>query len=173
MIVLGTALFAMGLLAGWTGSRLASPLRGVPTVAFYGDWRVACPGVARKNRACELNREVIDGKSRSRVAALTLTRADSGMLLVVTVPLNILIRPGLGLALDAGRPRVYPFTTCLGTGCIARIPVDNALLAQLRKEPQARLQFAAPDRQVMQVAFPLAGFRRADDAARRAGSLLW
>lgn len=173
LIVLGIALFAAGLLAGWLGSRLGSPLHGVPTIAVYDDWRVACPGAAQKDRRCALNREVIDGKSRARVAALSLKRTDTGTILTVTVPLNVLIGPGLGLMLGKEQLRTYPFVTCLVAGCIAQVPVDGALLARLREEPRMQIRFAARNRRVMQVAFPLDGFRRAEDAARRSESLFW
>jgi invasion protein IalB len=104
---------------------------------------------------------------------LALTRGDKDTVLAVTVPLNVLIGQGLGLGLNNEKLRRYPFTTCLETGCIARIPVDDALLDQLRQEPRVRLRFAAPDGRMMGVAFPLDGFARADGAARRSERLFW
>lgn len=172
LVILGVALFAAGLLAGWVGARLTAR-RDVTTIAFYGDWRVACPAATEKNQGCELGREIIDGKTRTRAAALRLGHAGGKTVLVVTAPLNVLIGPGLGFGLGNDKPHVYRFTTCIGSGCIAQIPVDDAMLAALREEPQARIQFAALNKQVMQVSFPLSGFKRADDAASRSDRLFW
>jgi len=172
-ILLGFTLFAGGLLLGWLASHIFSTARDVPTIAIYDDWRLACPSAAQKKLSCVLDQNVIDNKTRARVANLRLVQGDKGSVLVVTAPYNVLLRPGLGLAFGDAKPRIYPFITCNGEGCVVQIPVDDALRASLRQEPQARLLFANMNKQTVQVSFSLRGFKRADDVARRFESKLW
>jgi invasion protein IalB len=167
-LAIAGAIFVSGLLLGWLASHFWSAERDVPTIAFYDDWRVACPAASRKNHTCEIARTVIDGKSRAQLAALTL----AGSALVVTVPYDVRIAQGIGLALGDDKPRIYPYATCNEAGCLAQLPVDDALRAAMRREPQARLIFVDMNQQAVEVSFALRGFRRADDAARRSESLL-
>jgi invasion protein IalB len=170
-----TALFCLvlGLLLGWLAAHFFSLRMDAPTVAVFDNWRVACPAATAKNRLCGLTQDVVDGKSRAHVATLDLVHGPAGALLVITVPYNVLIQSGLGLALGSGKPRMYPFTTCNNVGCVARLGVDNSMRAAFRQEPQAKLLFVNRNRQTVQVNFVMRGFRRADDAARRFESAFW
>jgi invasion protein IalB len=93
--------------------------------------------------------------------------------LVITVPYNVLIASGLGLGFGAGKPRIFPYFTCNGVGCVARIAVDDAMRASLRQEAQGQLVFVNANNQSVQVTYPLAGFKRTDDTARGFEGNFW
>lgn len=166
-------LFALGLLGGWAGAHFLSLRHEAPTIALYDNWRLACPAASQKDRACSLALDLTDSKSGSHLGRLVLGRGDQGAVLTVTVPYNVLIGPGLGLGFGNDKPRTYPYLTCNGAGCIAQLPVDDALRTALRQENRGRLVLAGMNKQSVQISFSLQGFRRADDAARRFQSALW
>jgi len=171
MAVAAALIFVAGALAGWLVARIsASPSREVATISLYGDWRLACPAAAQTDQFCVLSQSVIDSKTHARVANLVLVHAKTGPALIVTVPYNVMIASGIGLAFGKDKPRVYPLMTCDGEGCIAKIPVDDALRSGMRQNPQGRILFANMQKQVVQISFSLNGFVRADNIARESGS---
>ena len=71
---------------------------------------------------------MLDAKSRTELARLSIFHTkEAGNTLIVTVPFNVLLDPGIGISLGNDKPRVYPFETCNGVGCIVRIKFDEDL----------------------------------------------
>jgi invasion protein IalB len=169
------ALFCLllGLLLGWLAAHLLSLRMDAPTMAVFDNWRLACPAATAKSRACALTQDVVDAKSGAHVATLNLVHGPKGAVMVITVPYNVLIQPGLSLALGGDKARPYPYTTCNNVGCVAQLGVDDTMRAAFRQEPQAKLLFVNRNRQTVQINFIMRGFRRADDAARRFEGALW
>jgi invasion protein IalB len=151
----------LGCLLGWFGHNFAPAPSNVTTVTFFDDWRVICPALQQADHACQLRQDLVDAKSRAEVAHLSIGNRAGAAVLTATVPYDVLIQPGLGLSLDGGKVQAYPFQTCDGTGCLARIPADEALSKALGAAKQGRLLFAGLDKKVIAVSFSLRGFPEA------------
>ena len=149
----------------WIGRASTPRPPGVPTISFYQDWRLSCPSSAQKDGTCALSENLVDTGTHVQVAQLTMGQSQKGRVLVVTTPFDVLLGSGIGLALGNGKPRVYPYLTCTSAGCIAEVPIDDALHDSFRQESSGRLFVAGLSNQTASMAFSLKGFKDADDAA--------
>ena len=155
---IGAALLVVGLIAGWFGHRALSSPPDIPTVLVYQDWRVACPTSTDKDASCEVQQDVLDEKSHSELARLSIFRLKGANTMVVTVPFNVLLDPGIGLGLGNDKPRVYPFEICNSVGCVVRFPFDEVLAKAIATAPQARILFAGLDGKPVGLPFSLKGY---------------
>ncbi|HEY4940796.1 MAG TPA: invasion associated locus B family protein [Rhizomicrobium sp.] len=156
--VLAALLLVVGLIAGWFGHRALSSPPDIPTVLVFQDWRVACPTSTDKDASCEIQQDVLDDKSHAELARLSIFRLKDVNTMVVTVPYNVLLDPGIGLGLGNDKPRLYPFETCNGVGCVVRIAFDDALAKAVGAAPQARILFAGLDGKPVGLPFSLKGY---------------
>ena len=157
-------LLAVGGVAGWFAQSLKSTPSDVPTISIYDDWRLVCPALERKDRSCELTQDLMDPNSHVQIAHLTLTERKAGPVLLVTVPYDVLLPSGLGLSLGNDKVRLEHYHTCDTVGCVAAIPVDDAMREDLRQAAQGRLLVAALDKKVFAIPFSMRGFNRAQSA---------
>ena len=161
---IAAALLIVGLIVGWFGHKSLAAPPDVPTVSVFQDWRVACPESSRQDGTCEIQQDVLDSKTRSELARLAIFKLNGANTLIVTVPFNVLLDPGIGLGLGNDKPRVYPFETCNGVGCIVRIPLDDDLAKAIGAAPQARILLAGLDGKPVGLPFSLKGYQDALDA---------
>src|SRR6185312_2074957 len=119
-------IFLVGMFAGYLAHGGRSD---VSRVSFYKDWRLACPADTEAKASCALASDVVEPKSGSRLAQITwgaeANKPDSRVV-VISVPLTVLIQPGLGLQIG-DNTTTYKYATCLPSGCVATIPVDDKL----------------------------------------------
>lgn len=162
-IVIPIVVFVVGALVGWVGHSFTSTPDDVASVAVYDDWRLACPAPSAQG-SCALVQDIVDERTRSEIAHLALGKAKSGLEMIVTMPYDVLLAPGMGVAVGSDPVRVYPYQTCNAVGCIATVPVDDKMLASLRNSKQARLLFAALNNKPIGLPFSLNGFDKANDA---------
>jgi len=163
-IVIPVALLVVGVLAGWFGHSYASAPANVPSIAMYQDWRLMCPSPADAKGSCAMVQDVVDAQRGAEIAHLALGKTKTGLEMVVTMPFDVLLAPGMGLSVGTDAVRVYPYQTCNAVGCIATLPVDDKLLASLRSAKQARLLFAMLNNKPIGLPFSLNGFNDANDA---------
>jgi invasion protein IalB len=161
---IAAALLIVGLIVGWFGHKALAAPADVPTVSVYQDWRVACPETSKQDGTCEVQQDVLDSKTHTELARLAIFQINGANTLIVTVPFNVLLDPGIGLGLGNDKPRVYPFETCNGVGCIVRIPFDDDLAKAVGAAPQARILLAGLDGKPVGLPFSLKGYQDAMDA---------
>ncbi|HEY0299691.1 MAG TPA: invasion associated locus B family protein [Rhizomicrobium sp.] len=154
-------LLVLGLIVGWFGHRAAYSPPDIPTVAVYEDWRVACPQSTAKDATCEIQQDVLDAKSHSELARISVFKLKDVNTLLVTVPFNVLLEPGIGIGLGNDKPKVYPFETCNSVGCLVRINFDDNLAKSIGAAQQARILFAGLDGKPVGLPFSLKGYKEA------------
>jgi invasion protein IalB len=158
-------LFLVGAVLGWVGHNVASPPGKQASVLVYGNWRVGCAPLSDAKGSCTLQLPVVDTQTGTAVANLILGQSPTGLKMEVTLPLDVLIIPGMGIVVGSDKIRAYHYVTCTLAGCIVAIPVDDKLLASLSNAQKAQLVFAIPNNQKpVGVSFPLKGFGEAHDA---------
>src|SRR5215475_10385757 len=95
---IAVVLLLVGLVAGWFGHKALMSPPDNPTISVFQDWRLACPPTSDKTSSCEIQQDVLDARSRTELARISLFRfKDSGDTMVVTVPYNVLLEPGIGI----------------------------------------------------------------------------
>ena len=163
-IAIGVVALILGLLAGWFGHKALAATPDVATISVFDDWRLACPKLAEEASSCEMQEDVLDARSRSELARISFFKSKDGkQQMIITVPFNVLLQPGLGLQLDStqkppGNPTVYAYETCSSVGCLVRVPIDDAFLDKLRDAKDARLLVAGLDGKAVGLPFSLKGF---------------
>jgi len=125
----------VGLIAGAAlGWVLRGPGAGGDTarMAFYNDWRLICPADKEQKASCGMTSDVVDPRSGTKLAQLALGSqpGKTSEELVISVPLTVLIPPGVGLQIGSDT-KTYPYQTCIATGCVSVVPVDDKLLKSL------------------------------------------
>jgi invasion protein IalB len=162
---LAVVLLVLGLIVGWFGHKAFSAPPDVATVSAYQDWRIACPASTDKETtSCEIRQDVLDAKSHSPLASLAIFRLKGVATMVVTVPLNVLLEPGIGLQFGTDKPRVFPYEVCTEGGCVVRLPFDDslakAMLAAARSTTsQARILLVGMDAKPAALPFSLKGYK--------------
>jgi invasion protein IalB len=153
------AIFLVGGIAGWIGhGKFAGPPDAL-TMTAYQDWRLLCPASTDKNNSCELSQDVISEKARARVARLVLLKdKDKSTVLAVTVPLEVLLQPGIGIKFGSDQPRVYQYRTCTQEGCVTIIPVDDQMEQALAKTSDAGIIVAAQNGKAVELPFSMKGY---------------
>jgi len=114
-------LLIVGLAVGWFGHKALMSPPDLATISVYDDWRLACPQLTQKDGSCEIQQDVLDAKTRTELARLSVFNVKSDKTMLITVPFNVLLEPGVGLKVGDGKPKFYPFESCNGVGCMVRI----------------------------------------------------
>lgn len=168
---LGAALLVIGLILGWVAHKAVASPPDVPTLMVYDDWRLACPKSTDKDAACNIQQDVLDAKTHSEIAQISISRTKTGTNeMLVVLPFNVLLEPGIGLAFNAtDKPLLYQYEVCEGIGCLVRIPLTDALTQKLLAAKESpRILFAGVDAKPVGLPFSLSGFKTAYTAYSRA-----
>ena len=165
---LAALLLVVGLAGGWFAHKAVNGLPDIAMISVYDDWRLACPQSTQKDASCELQQDFVDAKTRSGLASLVIVRLKGDDTLIITVPYNVALEPGVGLVIGNDKPRVYPFETCNGVGCISQVKLDDALRSALAGASQLRVLVAGLDGKVAGVPFSIKGYSQAAAAYENA-----
>lgn len=159
-------IFVVGLLVGWIARGSSNHSGDQARIVIYKDWRLACPTDTDPKLTCQLASDVVDPRSGQRLAQLTIGRQDDKdgkLILVVSVPLTVLIPPGLGLQIDANT-QAYPYATCVASGCVAMVPADDKLLASLGSAKSMALDLTAENGKTVSLPVSVDGYADATKA---------
>jgi invasion protein IalB len=167
LVVGGVALVA-GLVIGWAGHGVTGYNIASENVTNYQDWRLACPPANLANQYCELVEDVLDSKTRSGVARFAIAKDNGKPVIGITLPLDVALEPGMGLALGSDPVKVIPYRTCNAVGCIAEVALDDKLQASLDSGKDGRVLFAGLDNKPVAVPLSMKGFADAQKAYRSA-----
>ncbi|WP_157739025.1 invasion associated locus B family protein [Labrenzia sp. VG12] len=107
-----------------------SPDRKTTTERFKV-WTVSC--VEAATRTCRMHQELVQQKSGQRLAALVVeTAKDGAASLTVMTPFGLLFAEGLGIGIDDVELARANFLTCLPTGCLVPLALDDTALEKIR-----------------------------------------
>jgi len=116
---------------------------------------------AEKNQ-CLVTQELRDGNTKQLVAAASIrTTKGEKTLLIMSVPIGVLLPPGLRLQIDDAKPVAVAYTICFPSSCVARMELDDATLGKLKAGN--KMVVSVLDAEQKAVGFPLtlAGFTKA------------
>jgi len=151
--------FVVGVLGGWIGRGLLVGPADVPTMNVFDDWRLSCPARKEADVSCEISQDVVDQKAGMRVARFVLLKEkDKSTVIALTVPLQVLLEPGLGLKIGDDQVRVFQYKTCTESGCVSVIPVNDQIEAALDKSDKVGVVVAQPDGKAVELPFSMKGY---------------
>jgi len=109
--------------------------------------------------------DIIDPRSGTRLAQLALGSqpGKTDEELVISVPLTVLVQPGVGLQIGSDT-KTYPYQTCVATGCVSIVKVDDALLKSLDGASSAALVVTAQNGRSVSLPVSVKGYSDARKA---------
>ncbi|MCU0827899.1 MAG: invasion associated locus B family protein [Tabrizicola sp.] len=148
------------------------------TAATFEAWEQRCVRTASGIDPCQLYMLLKDqeGNNVAELTMFSLPKGTEGPAVAgatFIAPLETLLTAGMGLQIDTGTPKAYPFTFCTQIGCVARLGFTAEEVDQLKKGANAVITivpYVAPDERVTLTA-SLKGFTaglQAVDAANDA-----
>lgn len=148
---------------------------GEPRVGSYylmeehGDWMIRCIRAGQGKDPCEMYKLLSD-EDDNAVAEFTLIPLTNGQVAAgatLIAPLETDLIEGLGLQVDNGEMRGYPFSVCTPVGCVSRLGFTDAELAAMKRGNRATVQlvpFGGDAEQPVRLPFSLTGFTAAFDS---------
>ncbi|MEM1388566.1 MAG: invasion associated locus B family protein [Pseudomonadota bacterium] len=137
----------------------------------HTDWDIRCVRAAEGNDPCQLYQLLTD-QADNPVAEINIfplvggeTEAKAGATIVT--PLETLLTAELGLQVDSGGVKKYPFSWCSAIGCFARLGFADEDIEAFKAGNVARViivPVTAPDQRVS-LEISLAGFTAAFEQA--------
>ena len=129
----------------------------------FGDWSKLCQRVADGSDPCGLTQLMTDPEG-APVAEITIFPLPPGGEAVaganIITPLGTVLTQQIGISVDGGNPRRYPFLFCDVSGCYAQIGLTAAMVESFRRGTSATVTIAsvaAPD-QPVELTLSLSGF---------------
>lgn len=129
-----------------------------------GDWELRCVRTEDpENDPCQLY-QLLKEENGNPISEVSLFRLPDDSELpagaTVIVPLETLLTGGLGISVDGGKPKSYPYSFCNKVGCYARIGLTAEDVTAFKRGAEANVMlrpFKAPD-QVVNSTMSLSGF---------------
>lgn len=114
-----------------------------PEVTKHGDWTNVCQIAANGQKQCSttqlLSRQLENGQN-ARILQTTVRKlSDTTYLLQFVLPLGVDLRPGIALQVDDKAQRGAQYFACTNNGCIVRMGMDQAFMAELQSGAKARV----------------------------------
>jgi len=124
----------------------------------YGRWLLQCVnGVISGNERCNLIHQ-IKNKNNQRIIKIELLKSTNSDLMMFHLPLGVHLPSGAKLIVGESE-YVMPITTCLVSGCQAKIKLNLNLKQQLKKESKAIVQLLnVNQKQKININFSLIGY---------------
>ena len=176
--VLGAGALVIGLAIGWAVRGVATYHNDTQTVTTYGDWRAACPPASAKDQNCSMIEQIMDSRTGQPVVQVGVATNKGKTTLSVNVPLGVLLPAGAGLVLGTDQPKLFAYRTCVQSGCIADLALDDKLLAAIATAKDGKVLVAGSgDQKPVAIPISLKGYgdasRALHSAEQRRNSWLW
>ena len=135
------------------------------TAASFEAWEQKCIRTESGIDPCQLYLLLKDkeGNAVAEFSMFNLPKGSQGPAVAganFIAPLETLLTAGMTLQVDTHKSKVYPFTTCTGQGCVARIGLTAEDVEMLKKGANATITivpFVAADQKV-ELVMSLKGF---------------
>ena len=86
--------------------------------------------------------------------------------LIITLPLGVILPPGVQLTVGEGKAARVPVTTCLPQGCQAGAQLDKEFTERLKKGSKLIVTFIGPDGKQVNAPISLSGFTAGLDSIK-------
>lgn len=155
-----------------TGTPAAKPLvqgAGEPasiTRTTVGAWEVACPPEGVNCAMAQVGNDasgtpVLEMVVRKLEEPLEVGERTAIAVLDVITPLGVVLTEGLSVQIDGGQQESAPFQICTEQGCLVREPIDDGLVARLKRGNSAVISVIAANQGEVKATLSLSGFTKA------------
>lgn len=145
----------------------AAPAEGGPAKLAEGQpnpWVKLCSKDNEKRDVCLVAQELRtdDGQVVGSVAIREIG-GDAKKMLLVAVPPNFLIQPGLRIGVDKGKREEAKYTICFPNACYAEMPISDPFIAGMKKGQVLVVTTLNLQEKPQNFPFGLAGFKESHE----------
>ncbi len=142
-----------------------APASGAEEETVFKDWALRSP---EESAEWVLEQRVfIEGNEKAPLVRIAIQGLDAeiegeeteSLWVVISVPLGVLLRPGLQLTIDDDDPSNIPIHHCRAGGCIALLPLSPGLRGDLEAGLKAQVAFHTLNGQRVGVPVSLMGVK--------------
>ncbi|SDB40588.1 invasion associated locus B family protein [Bauldia litoralis] len=134
------------------------------TEKTFDSWTVVCLENDDQQKRCSMLQSRIRAQDKRMVLVWSITADDNNEITQsLTVPVGVSIKEGIRLFLGDGDPITLGYDVCGPRICLARTPLDTALVATVKSSGKASASYVLVNKQLMQVELDLTGFDTAYD----------
>ena len=154
-----------GAYAQQPGPGTDGPAGGTPPTEESTAWIKLCTTDEQTQKEqCLVTQELRDGDSGQLLASASLRMGEGEQtLLIFTVPIGVLLPPGIRLQIDNAEAQTVPYTICFPNACIVRLEVDDNFVAGLKRGSQMTVSVMNAERKAIGFPLTLIGFTKAFD----------
>jgi invasion protein IalB len=139
-------------------SALMPPRLNLPQNIHYSKWQKLCFDTSDGTTICRTTSTGMDDLDQVIARVDLIERADGRARLQLFVPQGANLQQGVKVKIDQGKPTQIPFNWCLANICIAASGVDPALVAELEKGQQLKLELTDLNSSSVSTGLPLDQF---------------
>ena len=157
----GFALFLASTAVAQTKGDIDQPAGGatVTTTTRHGGWTVVCTRAAgQETESCNANFRVINSQTKANLLVwLFGFNAKGERLAEFRTLTEVLIQPGVVVAIDGDEPLRASYVSCGTSGCQATLSLDDDMIERLRNAKAATVSMTRTDGQVIQMKMEIPG----------------
>jgi invasion protein IalB len=135
------------------------------TSQLFGDWVYRCQPATEEGKParsiCEVAQEMVVRKDDKPLPVLTMafSHGTDGKSSVINVlaPLGVLLKPGLAVAADSGKPIAFEFSHCDARGCWVSAQKADAAIAALKAGKAGHARMVMVNGHNLTIDFSLSG----------------
>lgn len=129
----------------------------------FKDWTVVCEKLPKSGKeVCNIFQNVLNEKKKAvlQVAIGYLPGMKKPQMLL-TMPLGVLLEPGLEFKGGTAKAVRLPFKVCVANGCVAMTMLDEAMIKGMKAGSKGGVKVAIAKDKVIEIPISLSGFTAA------------
>jgi len=141
-------------------------------VEKFKDWIKECEKIknpeGKEIELCQISQTLTNTEVNQpmlKVAAGYVPNKEDAVM-IITLPLGVILPPGVQLTVGEGKAARVPITTCLPQGCQAGVQLDKEFTERLKKGTKLIVTFLGPDGKQINAPISLSGFTAGIDSIK-------
>ena len=129
----------------------------------FKDWAVVCEKMpSTGEKICNIFQNVTNDKKKVVLqVAIGYRPGSSEVQALFTLPLGILLQPGIEFKGGTAEAVRIPFSVCVKNGCVAITKLEAATVKGMKAGDKGSVKFAATQKQILEIPVSLSGFTAA------------
>ena len=141
-------------------------------VEQFKDWIKECEKLkdpkGKELELCQISQTLVNTEINQPMlkVAAGYVPGKNDAVLIITLPLGVILPPGVQLTVGEGKAARVPVTTCLPQGCQAGAQLDKEFTERLKKGSKLIVTFIGPDGKQVNAPISLSGFTAGLDSIK-------
>ncbi|MCW8929495.1 MAG: invasion associated locus B family protein [Gammaproteobacteria bacterium] len=129
----------------------------------FKDWKVVCEKLPTSgDEVCNIFQNVTNDKKKVVLqVAIGYAPKTSEPQALFTLPLGVLLQPGIEFKGGSAEAVRVPFGVCVKNGCIAIMKLNDTTIQGMKGGVEGTVKFAAAQKQIIEIPVSLKGFTAA------------